>query len=160
MKRAKGVGVTLAAGLVLAVAALLPGTALADDDSSVVVTRPGVVFHKVGSGDVRGRGHEKSLENALAAGYTPCKICFGKDLSVDVRAAGAGSSAANGGYTGRGVVFSTSTQTVTVSQPFGLRGSSGRGIRGASKAIPNPYTLCHVSLRFPGLEQGAYGGNN
>jgi hypothetical protein len=50
--------------------------AVGDDGGTVLVTRPGVVFHKTGASDLRGRGVEKPVAEAMAAGYVPCKVCF------------------------------------------------------------------------------------
>ncbi len=155
MRRSTGLGVTLFVGLALAIAAFLPAPVVADGDDSVVVSRPGVVFHKAGSGDIRGKGHEKSLTAALASGYSPCKVCFGRQISVELRGAGAaGVSATSSAFGGPGFT-PPGLSTSTISQPFGLRAQQRRGGSGAAHAIRNPYM--EVAMRFPGFEQGAYG---
>ena len=154
MSRSTGLGVTLFVGLALAIAAFLPAPAVADGDVSVVVSRPGVVFHKAGSGDIRGKGHEKSLSAALASGYNPCKDCFGRQISADLRGAGAAGAAVTSSAFGGPGFTPPGLSMPTISQPFGLRAQQLRGRRG-SKGIHNPY--CEVSIRFPGPEQGAYG---
>ncbi len=74
--------------LVLAIGAS-GSTQAGDDETLVIVSRPGVVFHKTGSIDVRGRGHERPMTEALASGYVPCKKCFGRPVSEAVNGAGA-----------------------------------------------------------------------
>ncbi len=80
------------------------------DDAIVVVSRPGVVFHKAGSGDVRGRGHEKTLAGALAKGYVPCERCFARfnsSVATGAGVAGTPGAASRGGSSamGRGSTF-------------------------------------------------------
>ena len=156
MRRSTGVGVTLFVGLALVIAAFLPTPVVADGDDGVVVSRPGVVFHKAGSSDIRGKGHGKSLSAALAAGYSPCKVCFGRQISVDLRGAGAAGASATSSASGP-PILPPGHSTPTISQPFGLKGQPRRGGNGAAHAIRNPYAACRCSIRFPGLEQGAYG---
>ncbi len=74
MKVSGSAAMALALGLGLV--ALVPARASGDDGQTVLVTRPGVVFHAIGSKDVRGRGYQKSVTEALATGYVPCRICF------------------------------------------------------------------------------------
>jgi hypothetical protein len=157
-KRLGRPGITFAVGLALAIAVLMPASTYADDDS-VVVSRPGVVFHKAGSGDVRGRGHEKPLADAIAAGYSPCKVCFGKQQPVNVNAAGArGPSPTATASTSFGLRLKPGVGLPTVTQPFGLSQGHTKRISGASRAIKNPYSHHNLSQTFRGRETGAYGG--
>ena len=145
-----GVSVVLA----LAALAVLQAFAADSQGGKVVVTRPGVVFHKAGAADVRGRGVERTVDAALEAGYTPCPICFAKEISV----ARAGSLVRPGGAE----VASSSVESIpappvsTVTQPFGLRFASTRFLRTPRDGIRNPYDdLVKV---VPGRsEQGAFG---
>lgn len=144
--------VTLALGMV----AVLPAIATADDSGNVVVTRPGVVFHRAGAGDIRGRGFEKSIDSALEAGYSPCPICFAKEIS-----------AARGSSVGLPGAAATAEVTVvgeaipappssTVTQPFGIRFASSRFGNASREAIRNPYE--QMIKVVPGREeQGAFG---
>ncbi|MCZ6695730.1 MAG: hypothetical protein O7A63_04230 [Acidobacteria bacterium] len=156
MRRSTGLGIVLLVVLAFAITAFLPTPAVADGDDAVVVSRPGVVFHKAGSGDIRGKGHEKSLSAALASGYHPCKVCFGRDISVDLRAAGAAGASTTSSSFGSSGFTPPGLSTPTISQPFGLRAQSHR-TKGASGAIRDPFGACDTSIRFPGSEQGAYG---
>src|SRR5436309_16112087 len=80
----------MAAAVALGLLALIPVLAADSQGSNVVVTRPGVVFHKLGADDVRGHSVEKTVDAALESGYTPCPVCFAKEIagaragSVDV----------------------------------------------------------------------------
>ena len=146
----------LAVGLVLVRAPAVNGLASADD-SAVIVTRPGVVFHAVGSDDVRGQGHEKPMSEALASGYAPCKLCFGRQISTSQGAGGVAATSTSTAFSlsaGRGVVIAPGKSSSSVSQPFGLKAPSGRSGSEASHGIKNPYVL--KTIRFPGFEQGAY----
>src|SRR5262245_42166600 len=73
-----GMSVVLALGLL----AVLPALAADSESGKVLVTRPGVVFHKAGAEDVRGRGVERTMDSALEAGYAPCPVCFAKEISA------------------------------------------------------------------------------
>jgi len=144
--------VTLALGMVAA----LPAIANADDSGSVVVTRPGVVFHRSGAGDIRGRGFEKSIDSALEAGYSPCPICFAKEISAarggSVALPGAAATA-EVSITGQAIPAPPSS---TVTQPFGIRYASSRFGGNSKEAIRNPYDLQIRAV--PGREeQGAFG---
>ena len=99
----------------LAFAIVAPGLSRGDDES-VVVSRPGVVFHKPGSSDVRGRGHEKELARALATGYVPCEKCFGKASPFVVAGAGV---AGTSGTAARGRSFALGRGSIFVSPGFG-----------------------------------------
>ena len=157
MRRSTGVGVTLLVGLALAIVAFLPAPVVADGDDGVVVSRPGVVFHKAGSSDIRGKGHGKSLSSALAAGYSPCKVCFGRQVSVDMRGAGAAGASATSRAMGGPPIIPPGHGTPVISQPFGLRIQPPHRGRGGAHSVHNPYSLVGISMRFPGPEQGAYG---
>ena len=90
----KRLGTGLAYATVLAFLAM--GFALAGDDQ-VMVTRPGVVFHLAGAHDFHGHAVGKSRDAALAAGYMPCPVCFGKTAAANTAARpGAGSATAAG----------------------------------------------------------------
>ena len=157
MRRSTGLGVTLFVGLVLVIAAFPSAPVVADGDDGVVVSRPGVVFHKAGSSDIRGKGHGKSLSDALAAGYSPCKDCFGREVSVNMRGAGAAGAAATSSVMGGQLFSLAGKSSSTISQPFGLKAQPRRGGKGAARSIRNPY-CGQRTIQFPGYEQGAYGG--
>lgn len=144
-----------AAFAVAALVLTVPAPLTVADETTVVVSRPGTVFHRPGSDDVRGRGYTKTLEGALAAGYTPCNACFASVTSagsLSVPASGAGGAVVGEGGPGYGIP-PKSVQSPT--QPFGLkqlsthRGRSDRGL------VRNPYVLPET-VRNPGAEQGAY----
>jgi len=146
-----GVSIVLA----LACLAILP--VLADDSQggNVVVTKPGVVFHKAGSDDLRGRGLERTVDAALEAGYSPCPLCFAKELAM----ARTASPDLKGGAAAAQLSSSPDSvpapPVVTVTQPFGLRYATNNG--GSRRGgVQNPYEdLLQV---IPGrAEQGAYG---
>jgi hypothetical protein len=63
----------MALAVALGVVALIPVVAGESQGDRVLVTKPGVVFHKVGSDDIRGRGVEKSIDGALEAGSRPVR---------------------------------------------------------------------------------------
>jgi hypothetical protein len=148
----RGVVALVAAALLVTV---LPAIAMCDEES-VVVSRPGVIFHKVGSQDVRGHAYGKSLSQAVAAGYTPCPICFGKAESSarPAMTAGAfGSSFAMGHLV---VAASQAGGVFVIHQASGVQlgvvhaqGSGGRG-------IPDPYILNQTMRIKPLAEEGAY----
>ena len=143
----------LVAVLVIACVALVPTLAQADSGDSVVVTRPGVVFHKAGSDDIRGRGFEKTIDAALEAGYTPCQICFGKELAGVSGIATASAGAVVGGFAQaqRGI---PAPPTSTVTQPFGLRVVFTGGKAGLRGGTRDPYLPADTILRA--VDQGAY----
>ncbi len=143
-----GAAVVVALGLV----ALVPVAALSDQGSAVVVTRPGVVFHKAGSSDVRGRGFEKSSDEAIEAGYIPCPNCFGKQVgSVSNVGRGLGSGALSVAFTINAV---TAPPVGTITQPFGVR-TFGRGRASGVKGIRDPYQQPDT-IQSTGFEQGAF----
>ena len=93
--------------------------------------------HKMGSDDIRGRSVERSVDAALESGYTPCPVCFAKEIaaarsgSVDIPA---GASPAV-----YGAVSIPAPPSTTVSQPFGLRYATSKFGRPPKDAIKNPY---------------------
>ena len=145
-----GLAVVLALGLL----AILPAFAADNQGGKVVVTRPGVVFHKAGAVDVRGRGVERSIDAALEAGYSPCPICFAKEISL----ARTGETDLSGGaalpaFSGGGIPAPPES---TVSQPFGLRFASTHHVMTPKGAIRNPYD--DLVTVVPGrAQQGAFG---
>ena len=144
----------VAAVLVLAVATFAPVVVADDSEDNVIVSRPGVVFHKVGSDDIRGRGVEKSIDAALEDGYTPCRVCFGHELgSLRNGALPAGG--------GRGVVLGEASSTIPappasdIMQPFGVK--VRRALPGGNKrvdAVRNPYADIETRRFF--IEYGAF----
>jgi hypothetical protein len=139
---------------VVALLLLVPSIAAGEDGDKVVVSRPGVVFHTVGSGDLRGRGVDKSRDEALAAGYSPCPVCFAAKKVAVAPASGlsfGATVASTRGHVGLPPVLSPAP----VSQPFGLRlFGHGRG-GGSTQVTKNPYREPET-IRNPGPEQGAY----
>ena len=144
----------LAAAMALALLAVLPALASDGGSNSVVVTKPGVVFHKAGSSDIRGRAVDKSVDAALESGYAPCPACFAKELAAargttDGVSAGAAiaTSAADG---------IPAPPVVTVTQPFGVRYAQRPSSNNRGAGIRNPYAdnYTYISGRS---EQGAYG---
>src|SRR5262245_15520081 len=126
----------MAAAVALGLLALIPALAADSQGSSVVVTRPGVVFHKAGADDIRGHSVERTIDAALEAGYTPCPVCFAKEIA----AARAGTveipgAAAPAGY---GALSIPAPPAGTVSQPFGLRYATEKFGRPPKDAIKNP----------------------
>ena len=143
-------GVLLLAAVVLA--AMLPGGMVGADEEKVVVSRPGTVFHRVGSADIRGRGIEKSLGVAMAAGYQPCHVCFAREASAS-RVTGASTGAAAQAGMGRGHGYGNAPSSSS-GQPSGLQsGSLGR--RSPEGGVENPYEDLGT-IRRPAKEQGAY----
>jgi len=135
--------------------AALPAIASAGDGGSVVVTRPGVVFHRSGAGDIRGRGVERSIDSALEAGYSPCPVCFAKEIG----AARGGTVALPGAAATAEVTISGESipapPATIVAQPFGIRFASSR-IGVPKEGIRNPYE--QLIKVVPGREeQGAFG---
>ena len=145
-------GVALAA--VLALAAVVPSPAAGDDGDKVVVSRPGVVFHTIGSGDLRGRGFEKTREEALASGYSPCPICFASKSAPATPASALSARVATTSSSG-GFGLAHHRIPDAVAQPFGLRCFPSRGGSSFRAAVKNPYREPET-IRNPGPEQGAY----
>lgn len=143
----------LAAAMALALLAVLPAVA-GDGGDNVVVTKPGVVFHKAGSSDIRGRAVDKTVDAALEAGYAPCPVCFAKELA----AAKATTSPNSGGAAvavsaGDGI---PSPPVSTVTQPFGVRYAQRPQGHGDENGVRDPYA--NTFTYIPGRsEQGAYG---
>lgn len=141
--------------LVLAVVAFAPSAIADDSGDKVIVTRPGVVFHKVGGDDIRGTGVAKSIDAALESGYTPCRVCFGKELgSMQVgsqRLAGGG----RGAVLGQASVSIPAPPTSTVTQPFGIKfrvgDLDGKKVR---EAVRDPYQ--DLNTRNFAVESGAF----
>jgi hypothetical protein len=138
------------AGLLVALA-----PALAGEDETVLISRPGTVFHKSGATDMRGRGLERSLSQVLASGYTPCPVCFAKSTQANLRVGTPGAAASPA--TGEALVISRGQRGgSTYAQPNGVQvgrvnapGSSERG------GIPNPFEQVSKIIN-PGKEEGAY----
>lgn len=130
-----------AAVLVLgvAIAMFAPAVVASDDGDQVVITRPGVVFHKAGASDVRGTSVAKSVDAALEAGYTPCRVCFGKELGGNVL--GSMDQAAGGTSASFGDASSTlpAPPSSTVSQPFGVKIRNANSGKQGVDAVRNPY---------------------
>lgn len=138
----------------LVAAALIPGSFSSAGEEKVVVSRPGTVFHRAGSGDVRGRGVEKPLDRALATGYTPCHVCYASQTSAG-RVSGTAAGGAVAAATGRGNGGGRPTTGTTSAQPSGFQyGSLQR--RYLDKEVKDPYGDLET-LRGRRLEQGAYG---
>ena len=137
----------------LAALAMLPAAVADNQNDTVLVTKPGVVFHKAGSDDIRGRGIEKSADAALGAGYTPCRICFAKEIAAVYDTAPAlPGGAALAGLTGDSMAAEALS---TVTQPFGFRIATNRFSSRRRDGIPNPYD--DLITVIPGrAEQGAY----
>lgn len=152
----KGTSRILAA-LVVAVFGAIPllmiGSASADE-TTVVVSRPGTVFHLAGSPDIRGRGHSKAISEALAAGYTPCPSCFAREAKTS-RALTVSTSGSTSLSVGTSLVSSApAAQLGPITSPFGLKqGTSYRVSFG--DAGRDPYGDLDT-IRNPGAEQGAY----
>ncbi|SRR5258706_503669 len=140
----------LAAAVALA---LIPGASALAGEDKVLVSRPGTVFHKAGATDVRGRGVEKSLDSALAAGYTPCRVCFARDTSASSLAGRTGTGAAVAS-TGSGKGGGPNVGPAA-NQPNGLQFASSHHDY-LEKAVRNPYDGLDT-ITFAGHEQGAYG---
>lgn len=140
---------------VLALAVLVPALAAGDDDT-VVVSRPGVVYHKAGSLDVRGRGHERPLSEALAAGYSPCPICFAKAAGTTTGGAALLAGSALSVVPRNGVVPPGLIHPSSLAQPFGLKIGTLYPPHGFRDGVRDPYVEPHTITR-PASEQGAYG---
>ncbi len=135
-------------------AAFLPAL-VSGDEEMVVVTRPGTVFHRAGSTDLRGHGYEKPLAQALASGYLPCQSCFAKISSGSLRS-GAALGAASAASFGEHVVVPPGLRAgSTVSQPFGVQ--IGRLHSGGQEreGVRDPYEQLETIIK-PGKEQGAF----
>jgi hypothetical protein len=143
---------TLRIGLTFAAVLLLLPMSVAsagDDQGQVMVTRPGVVFHLAGAHDFHGRAVGRSMEAALAAGYTPCPVCFGKTApSGTVAHPGAAATAAFG----NGAVLAPVTGP-TAEAKAGY-GESRGGSRVMATGCTSHDAVCPYGLPFrttPGL---------
>jgi hypothetical protein len=138
--------------LAFALLAVVPAVAGDAPADKVVVTKPGVVFHKAGASDIRGRAVDKSVDAAIESGYAPCPVCFARELSV-----ARSTDLINGGAPTMifGIESIPSPPTSTVLQPFGVRYATQADAHVGKDAIRNPYEdLYHV---VPGrAEQGAF----
>lgn len=143
----------MAMAVALGVVALIPVVAGESQGDQVVVTKPGVVFHKSGAKDIRGRGVEKTIDGALEAGYSPCPACFAKEIQAAKTGPSAKSGAAQAGYgvSGDGI---PAPPVVTVTQPFGLRYATDH-TRSPKDAVKNPYDELYTVVQGR-AEQGAY----
>jgi hypothetical protein len=141
----------------VALAGIAPVLAAGDDDT-VVVSRPGVVYHKAGSQDVRGRGHERPLSEALSAGYSPCPICFSR--SGGSTSATALMTASAVPALSKGVVLPPGLVSPGVeTQPFGLKIGTLYPQHGNRGGVRDPYIEVHTITR-PASEQGAFGNGH
>lgn len=129
-----------------------PGIA---DEPMVVISRPGTVFHKADSGDLRGRGHERTLAHAVAAGYTPCHVCFAPEAKTSRAVAGNFAGATAAASTAMTTSIGSILATTTASGTFGLRQGVSELSGGLRGAIRDPYADLSTILN-PGQEQGAY----
>jgi hypothetical protein len=139
MQIARSVAAAMVIGLAIVT---LPSLAFASESSDhVVITRPGVVFHKVGAGDTRGRSVEKTIKAAVEGGYAACRVCFGNDpglMQFDPRSlAAAGTSVGLGVSTSN---ISISPQS-TVMQPFGVKARAHKPGGINCHAIGDPFAL-------------------
>jgi hypothetical protein len=143
----------MAAAIALALLAVIPVVAGDSSGDKVVVTKPGVVFHKAGSGDIRGRAVERTIDTALESGYAPCPVCFAKEISLARNGAPAVTGgAATSSFTGEAI---PAPPVTTVSQPFGIRYMTNAYSHARRDAIRNPYDDIYTVM--PGVgEQGAY----
>jgi hypothetical protein len=146
---------TVAVIVTAALVTSTPATLSVADEQSVVVSRPGTVFHRPEATDVRGRGYSKTLGSALAAGYSPCAVCYASTASGRLSAprlgAGGAAAVAEGGP-GYGVPPKSVTEAT---QPFGLKQPSTHRSGLGKGAVKNPF-VDPETLRDPGPEQGAY----
>lgn len=149
MSRVARSAVLLVAAVV--VAAMLPGGQAGADEEKVVVSRPGTVFHRAGSSDIRGRGVEKGLDVAMAAGYQPCRVCYAKEAGASrLEGASAGATLSSSGKGNGGGHPSPPS-----AQPQGLQ-FGVLGHKAVPDAVQDPYRDLHT-IRTPSKEQGAYG---
>lgn len=143
----------LAVAAALGIVALIPVLAADSQGDRVLVTRPGVVFHKAGSDDIRGRALSKSVDGALEAGYAPCPVCFASEIQAARSTAKAGGAATMAGHLGAEGIPAPPVTVVT--QPFGFRVASDH-THAPKGAIRNPYEE-ESRIVSPGRgEQGAY----
>ena len=143
--------------LFLVLAGLLVAPALASgDEEMVLVSRPGTVFHKAGSTDLRGHAYEKTLTQALATGYAPCPVCFAK-TPASLAAGSLATTGAAASAFGRSVAIPPGLRNSTlVVQPFGLRQGALHEPGLNRDGIRNPFETVRT-ITDPPKEQGAYG---
>jgi len=151
MKLAGAVAVLLVLALCLV---CLLTAASADEGGKVVVTRPGVVFHLAGSSDLRGRGVEKPLSEALAQGYTPCRICFASHAATGTGASVAKSGAAGAAFGAASAAVGVAT-TSSTSEAYGPSSGYRAPTPVEKGGTWNPY-LDPRTITFPGVEQSGY----
>lgn len=154
MKRGKRLVVVLAVASVAAFA--LPAASSVADEAMVVVSRPGTVFHKAGSSDIRGRGHEKPLAEALDSGYAPCPVCYASEAKAGrITAPAPILSGVNAGRNGGSTITALPAPGSGSSLPFGLRFGRPQMNRAPQDAGRDPYGEISI-VWYPGPEQGAY----
>jgi len=144
----------MAMAVALGVVALIPVLAGESQGDQVLVTKPGVVFHKVGSEDIRGRGVERTIDGALEAGYTPCPVCFAKEIQAAKTGTSVKSGAAATASYGASGESIPAPPVSTVTQPFGLRFASDH-TRSPKDSVRNPYEELYTVVQGR-AEQGAY----
>ena len=149
MNRVARSAVLLLAAVV--VAAMIPGGQLGADEEKVVVSRPGTVFHRAGSSDIRGQGVEKSVDVAMAAGYQPCRVCFAKQAASSNLVGTSGGAALSGQSNGGGGRPSPPASAQPQGVQFGTLGH-----RSHEGEQTDPYSSLRT-IRTPSKEQGAYG---
>jgi hypothetical protein len=129
---------------------MLPGGQLGADEEKVVVSRPGTVFHRAGSSDIRGQGVEKSVDVAMAAGYQPCRVCFAKQAASSTLVGASGGATVSGSSSGGGRPSPPAS-----AQPSGVQFGT-LGHRSHDGETTDPYDSLRT-IRTPSKEQGAYG---
>jgi len=150
------------AALILGVAGLVAAASVAAlfaaEDDTVVITRPGVVFHKTGSSDLHGRGIERSLSRAQATGYVPCPICFSKTASATPDR-GVSSTTLLSRVTAAGVIGlppGLGRMATPITQPEGTKGGVAAGGARGHEGIRDPFEAPRT-VTNPARDQGAYG---
>jgi hypothetical protein len=129
---------------------MLPGGQLGADEEKVVVSRPGTVFHRAGSSDIRGQGVEKGLDVAMAAGYQPCRVCYAKQAAPSTMAGTSGGATVSGAAKG-----GNGHPSAPSAQPSGVQYGT-LGHRSHEGEQLDPYENLRT-IRTPSKEQGAYG---
>ena len=154
MRRSVSWAAVLGVALLAATLGTPQGTA---DETTVVISRPGTVFHKVGAADLRGRGHERTVTRAIEAGYTPCHACFAPEAKTSRALSGGFSGTTGTSATGTGtfVISSGALGTTTGSGTFGLKQGVSELSAGFREAKRDPYDDLRT-VHNPGLQQGAY----
>ncbi len=141
------------AGLV----AIVVTAAFASEGEMVVVSRPGVVFHKLGGGDIRGRGFEKPIDQALASGYVPCAFCFARSASAGLKSGATLGAAGASSVSIRSIGLPPGLRGTTPTlQPFGVRFGALHAPGLERLALRDPFEPVSTILN-PAKEQGAYG---